>query len=77
MDKSHFFWLVTYFLKFAAQLELDLDNVSSVFSFDIISYLTYEGVTTCEELELLKLQPGSDLKPCLRRSHLVRIHNFN
>ena len=27
IDTSHFFWLVTYFLKFAAQLELDLEHV--------------------------------------------------
>jgi timeless len=27
VDTSHFFWLVTYFLKFASQLELELDNI--------------------------------------------------
>lgn len=27
IDTSHFFWLVTYFLKFAAQLELDLEHI--------------------------------------------------
>jgi timeless protein len=27
IDTSHFFWLVTYFLKFAAQLELELDHI--------------------------------------------------
>uniref|UniRef100_A0A0K8TSI5 Putative dna topoisomerase i-interacting protein n=1 Tax=Tabanus bromius TaxID=304241 RepID=A0A0K8TSI5_TABBR len=71
MDTSHFFWLVTYFLKFAAQLELDLEHISAVLSFDIVSYLTYEGVTLCEQLELTSSQQGRDLKPYLRRIHLV------
>lgn len=31
IDTSHFFWLVTYFLKFAAQLELDLEHVRYVY----------------------------------------------
>lgn len=30
MDTSHFFWLVTYFLKFATQLELDLEHIRFV-----------------------------------------------
>lgn len=71
IDTSHFFWLVTYFLKFAAQLELDLEHINSVLSFSIISYLTYEGVNICEQLELTSRQQGTDLKPYLRRIHLV------
>lgn len=71
IDTSHFFWLVTYFLKFAAQLELDLVHISSVLSFEVISYLTYEGVNLCEQLELTSRQKGTDLKPYLRRIHLV------
>lgn len=71
IDTSHFFWLVTYFLKFAAQLELDLEHISSVLSYDIISYLTYEGVTLCEQIELGSKQDGTDIKPYLRRIHLV------
>lgn len=27
VDTSHFFWLISYFLKFAAQLDLDMDIV--------------------------------------------------
>lgn len=53
IDTSHFFWLVTYFLKFAAQLELDLEHISTVLSFEVISYLTFEGVSLCEQLELV------------------------
>ncbi|XP_004518569.1 protein timeless isoform X3 [Ceratitis capitata] len=71
IDTSHFFWLVTYFLKFAAQLELDMEHISAVLTFDVISYLTYEGVSLCEQLELNSRQEGSDLKPYLRRMHLV------
>lgn len=71
IDTSHFFWLVTYFLKFAAQLELDLEHINSVLCFDIVSYLTYEGVNLCEQLELISRQGGENLKPYLRRIHLV------
>ncbi|XP_053662148.1 protein timeless [Anopheles marshallii] len=71
IDTSHFFWLVTYFLKFATQLELDLEHINSVLSFDIISYLTYEGVMLCEQLEQLSRATETDIKPCLRRIHLV------
>lgn len=63
--------MVTYFLKFASQLELDLEHISSVLSFEIISYLTFEGVSLCEQLELNSKQEGVDLKPWLRRIHLV------
>lgn len=27
IDSSHFFWLITYFLKFAVLLELDLQHI--------------------------------------------------
>ncbi|KAK6632154.1 hypothetical protein RUM44_007184 [Polyplax serrata] len=71
IDTSHFFWLVTYFLKFAAQLELDLEHVREVLTYDILSYLTYEGVNICESLEIESRQENTDLKPFLRRQHLV------
>uniref|UniRef100_A0A182K6R2 Timeless n=1 Tax=Anopheles christyi TaxID=43041 RepID=A0A182K6R2_9DIPT len=71
IDTSHFFWLVTYFLKFATQLELDLEHINSVLSYDIISYLTYEGVMLCEQLEQTSRATETDIKPCLRRIHLV------
>lgn len=76
IDTSHFFWLVTYFLKFAAQLELDLELIKPVMSFEILSYLTYEGVSICETMELNSKQNASDLKPVLRRLHLVSTHFF-
>nr|QCH40579.1 timeless [Chilo suppressalis] len=71
IDTSHFFWLVTYFLKFATQIELDLKHVCSVLSFDIASYLTAEGVNLCEQFELAMKLDGNDLKPSIRRLHLV------
>lgn len=71
IDTSHFFWLVTYFLKFATQLELDLEHVSPVLSYEILSYLIFQGVWVYEELEILCRIPEADLKPCLRRLHLV------
>ena len=43
MDKSHFLWLLTYFLKFASQLEIRLNQVGSIISFRIVSYITYQA----------------------------------
>ncbi|KAJ1520010.1 hypothetical protein ONE63_004241 [Megalurothrips usitatus] len=75
MDTSHFFWLVTYFLKFATQLELDLEHISSsVLTIDIVSYLAYEGVNLYEELQMNIQCSGRDLTPCLRRMHLVGVN---
>lgn len=71
VDTSHFFWLITYFLKFAAQLELELEHVNVVLSSKIVSYLTFEGVNLCEELEICFPQENADVKPSLRRLHLV------
>lgn len=71
IDTSHFFWLVTYFLKFATQLELDYEHIAPVISINIISYLTYEGISLCEQLGVNKTRPDVDIKPCLRRMHLV------
>lgn len=66
IDTSHFFWLVTYFLKFAGQLELDLGHVHTIFTFDIVGYSVYEAVSICEQLDIA----GFDLVPSLRRLHL-------
>ncbi|KAJ8972331.1 hypothetical protein NQ317_007522, partial [Molorchus minor] len=71
IDTSHFFWLVTYFFKFATQLELDPEHISPVLSSEIFSYLIFQGVWICEELEISYAIPDIDLKPCLRRLHLV------
>ncbi|XP_074032694.1 timeless isoform X2 [Leptinotarsa decemlineata] len=71
IDTSHFFWLVTYFLKFATQLELDPEHISPVLSYEILSYLIFQGVWVYEELEISCRIPEIDLKPCLRRLHLV------
>lgn len=72
IDTSHFFWLLGYFLKFALNTELDLEHVDSVLSFEIVSYLTSEGVNLCEEFVLAIKLDGSDLGPNIRRQHLVR-----
>lgn len=71
IDTSHFFWLVTYFLKFSAQLEFDIEHISTVLSYEVLSYLTYEGVNLCEQIQCDSKAPGTDLKPSLRRMHLV------
>ncbi|XP_054282738.1 protein timeless-like isoform X1 [Macrosteles quadrilineatus] len=71
MDTSHFSWLIMYFLRYATLLELDLELISPVLSYDIISYLTYEGVNLCEELEVAKLQVGENLTRTLRKLYLI------
>ncbi|KAJ4443901.1 hypothetical protein ANN_05688 [Periplaneta americana] len=76
IDTSHFFWLVTYFLKFAAQLELELDHIRQARTFSCMhtnfhNLILHFCVNLCEQLELATQQQGSDLKPCLRRMHLV------
>lgn len=71
VDTSHFFWLMTYFLKLATQLELDLEHIAPVLSYDILSFLVFQGVWLCEELEIYCKNANCDLKPCLRRLHLV------
>lgn len=48
-----------------------MEHINSVLSYDIVSYLTYEGVTLCEQLEQLTHVSQNDIKPCLRRIHLV------
>lgn len=63
--------MVTYFLKFAAQLELDLEHIKCVLSYKILSYLTYEAVMLYEQLELTSRHYEIDLEPSLRRMHLV------
>lgn len=45
---------------------------SPILSYDIISFLTYEGVHLCEELEVTKLQVGENLTITLRKLYLVR-----
>ncbi|KAG4068427.1 hypothetical protein HA402_007947 [Bradysia odoriphaga] len=71
VDTSYFFWLITYFLRFAAQLELDFEHVKRVLSYDVLAYLAYEGVNLCEEFELNCSQDGVDLKPCFQKMHLL------
>jgi timeless protein len=74
IDKSHFLWLITYFLKFASQLEVELEQIGSVLCVETVAYLTYEGVRFFEELELAvrsQRERSSDLRPHLRRIHLV------
>ena len=66
MDKSHFFWLLTYFLKFARQLEIGMDLIGKVVSFDTLSYITFEGVEQMETMDLANRERNPDLCPNLR-----------
>lgn len=53
MDISVFFWLIGYFLKLAAEIELDLDHVKCILSYETISFLTYETMNQYEHFELM------------------------
>ncbi|XP_068209614.1 protein timeless isoform X3 [Palaemon carinicauda] len=71
LDKSHLLWLITYFLRFAVELDLDLGQICPVLSVDVVSYLVYEGVVMQEELEIAVQAGETDLHPHVRRLHLV------
>ncbi|XP_076323972.1 protein timeless-like isoform X1 [Tachypleus tridentatus] len=71
LDKSHFLWLLTYFLRLATTLSLGLHHISSILSVDVIGYLAFEGVSMCEELQLLCGTQKMELRPLLRRMHLL------
>lgn len=71
LDRTHFFWLISYFLKFAVQLEIDLQHIRDVLSLDLISFLTYEGANLCEQFELVKTQTEYDFSPYLIKIHLI------
>lgn len=76
IDKSYLFWLVTYFLKFATQIEMGVEKVRDVLSFEFVAYLTADGAMLCEELLLAQRQDSQLLKTCVRRTHLVRNQLF-
>lgn len=71
MDISYFLWLVTYFLKFATQLELDLEIINPVLSFNVVSYLVFQGILLFENFQISCRMSYTNVKPCLRRLHLV------
>eukprot|EP00088_Acartia_fossae_P049321 TRINITY_DN5428_c0_g1_i11.p1 TRINITY_DN5428_c0_g1~~TRINITY_DN5428_c0_g1_i11.p1 ORF type:complete len:973 (-),score=340.17 TRINITY_DN5428_c0_g1_i11:923-3670(-) len=71
MDKSHILWLITYFLKFATQLEIGLGHITSLLSIETLTYVTYEGVDCLETLELAQRDRETELDPYLRRLRLV------
>lgn len=71
LDKSHFLWLLTYFLRLSATLSLSFHHVRYILSADIISYLTFEGVMMCEELDLFSRMRQPHPKALLRRMHLL------
>ncbi|RXG59557.1 Protein timeless [Armadillidium vulgare] len=71
LDKSHLLWLITYFLRFAVELDLELSQICPVLSVEIVSYLVYEGVVMQEELEIAIRTGVGNILPYVRRLHLV------
>ncbi|XP_046633334.1 protein timeless-like isoform X2 [Daphnia pulicaria] len=70
LDKSHFLWLITYFLRFTSQLEMDGEHLKDVITIDVLCYLTWEAVCETEEFQLNSLRADVDLKPSMHRLHL-------
>lgn len=71
LDKSHLLWLITYFLRFAVELDLELSQICPVLCMDVACYLVYEGVVMQEELEQAMRAGENNLLPHVRRLHLV------
>ncbi|XP_063887933.1 protein timeless-like isoform X5 [Scylla paramamosain] len=71
LDKSHLLWLITYFLRFAVELDLELSQICPVLCMDVACYLVYEGVVMQEELEQAVRAGENNLLPHVRRLHLV------
>nr|AGV28716.1 timeless [Eurydice pulchra] len=71
LDKSHLLWLITYFLRFAVELDLELSQICPVLSAEVVSYLVYEGIVMQEELEIAIRNGESNLISHVRRLHLV------
>lgn len=71
LDKSHLLWLITYFLRFAVELDLELSQICPVLCADVACYLVYEGVVMQEELEQAVRAGENNLLPHVRRLHLV------
>ncbi|KAG0723966.1 Protein timeless [Chionoecetes opilio] len=82
LDKSHLLWLITYFLRFAVELDLELAQICpcsdggklytcSPLPRQVACYLVYEGVLMQEELERAVRAGENNLLPYVRRLHLV------
>ncbi|KAF6208323.1 hypothetical protein GE061_016777 [Apolygus lucorum] len=71
IDSSQFSWLITYFLKFGIQLELDYESIRPVLSRDAVTFLVYQGVFLCEQFENSHLHSDFDKASRLRKQHLV------
>ncbi|XP_055930406.1 protein timeless-like isoform X2 [Argiope bruennichi] len=51
IDKSLFFWILSYFLNLATNSHICVDHISDILSVDIVSYLVYECTDACENME--------------------------
>jgi len=71
LEKSHFLWLVSYFLKISYLIDMELDQISLALSFKAIALITYEGLVQLETLELANRDMLTDINPHSGRMHLV------
>ncbi|GFT00901.1 protein timeless [Nephila pilipes] len=50
IDKSLFFWIVSYFLHLATNTNICVDHISDVLSVEVVSYLVFESAIACENM---------------------------
>lgn len=72
-DISHLFWLISYFTKLAASIELDYRHLEPIMKTEIFGFLVYEGIILNEQLEL-NIMHGKGKKPTSNRAILRKIH---
>ncbi|GFN75745.1 protein timeless, partial [Plakobranchus ocellatus] len=70
LDHSFLMWTVGFFLSFAHQQELDFDKFKEVLNLDLIGYLVYEAVLSCEAMEVKRFKK-QDIPVEKHRVHLV------
>lgn len=66
----YFMWVVGNFLNWAMKLRIPFKCFKSCLSVDIVGFLVYIGVTSCEQL-LLAMQSHKDPGTAVRRNQLV------
>ncbi|KAK3776267.1 hypothetical protein RRG08_039856 [Elysia crispata] len=69
-DHSFLMWTVGFFLSFAHQQELDFSKFKEVLNLDLIGYLVYEAVISCEAMEIKRIKK-QDMPVEKHRVHLV------
>ncbi|GFS12262.1 timeless [Elysia marginata] len=70
LDHSFLMWTVGFFLSFAHQQELDFSKFKEVLNLDLIGYLVYEAIISCEAMEVKRINK-QEMPVEKHRVHLV------